>query len=326
MRNGSWGFWVGSKGVLPALSVAGLFFACSGGNHGGGGPDGAADSAADAPHEGAALDATLDAPARDAPSHDDAEAGTDGSSGEGGVACGPEACDSTTEQCCRCPGLAPQCIDRRATCDCPPPPDGGARCGDTTCGPDEQCCPGCPGDPPLGCYPASAPCPILDCPPPPLVCDAMDARAEGPCRTALGYAWDGCRCRLLTGCRCVGADCESLYPPTREGEGACRREHVDCPSDACPPDRCESMDARGEGLCERLLGHAWNGRDCVPLSGCRCVGSDCDSLYPSVVDCLRAYVDRGCLTEDCRLTGCPDGQACLYCWAGYTCLPEGAMC
>lgn len=39
----------------------------------------------------------------------------------------------------------------------------------------------------------------------------MDATALGDCATELGWAFDGVECRLLTGCECVGVDCERLF-------------------------------------------------------------------------------------------------------------------
>lgn len=80
---------------------------------------------------------------------------------------------------------------------------------------------------------------------------------------------------------------------------------VDDPSDACDPDMggadcpgicvapgCEPMDARGMGACDAFFGYAWNGRECVGLSGCSCEGADCDATYDSAETCRDAYA--GC--------------------------------
>lgn len=53
----------------------------------------------------------------------------------------------------------------------------------------------------------------------------------------------------------------------------------ECESPDCAPD-----DAHGEGLCDAIVGMAWNGRSCVYLSGCSCVGSDC-GRYTSREEC-----------------------------------------
>jgi hypothetical protein len=29
---------------------------------------------------------------------------------------------------------------------------------------------------------------------------------------------------------------------------------------------------------------------------------------------------------DCRTSGCPSGRYCTFCWTGFACIPEGAMC
>ncbi|MCC7537566.1 MAG: hypothetical protein IT379_15190 [Deltaproteobacteria bacterium] len=49
--------------------------------------------------------------------------------------------------------------------------------------------------------------------------------------------------------------------------------------------------------------------------------------------CSADVVSDGTLAEsveqdgcDCRFTGCAEGQACVPCWGGYACLPEGAAC
>ena len=30
--------------------------------------------------------------------------------------------------------------------------------------------------------------------------------------------------------------------------------------------------------------------------------------------------------EDCRTTGCPEGEYCAMCWGPFICIPEGAVC
>jgi len=49
-------------------------------------------------------------------------------------------------------------------------------------------------------------------------------------------------------------------------------------------------------LRELYLGAAWNGTECVHLSGCSCEGEDCDSLYGDIGECQAAHAD--CLTCD----------------------------
>ncbi len=45
-----------------------------------------------------------------------------------------------------------------------------------------------------------------------LCCAAgMDATGVGPCDQSFGYAWDGTRCRDVSGCTCEGDDCDDLF-------------------------------------------------------------------------------------------------------------------
>lgn len=60
-----------------------------------------------------------------------------------------------------------------------------------------------------------------------------------------------------------------------------------CTIDAGPS--CAAQDARGEGLCDAFLGYAWNGTRCVGLSGCRCVGAGCASLFRSPAECTERW-------------------------------------
>ncbi|MEO0323097.1 MAG: Kazal-type serine protease inhibitor [Myxococcota bacterium] len=242
------------------------------------------------------------------------------------------------------------------------------------CGEELQCClmADCEGNV-LGdegiCRGLEFECPILpDCPPPD-PCEAMEVRGEGACEVILGVAWDGEACVFLSGCECVGADCEDLYASRADCEaatvecasdvfcggfvgarctdaefcdfrdadmcgfadasGVCAPRPVDCPDveepvcacdgrtygneceahaagtdvllrEPCEGDpECAPMDARGEGLCDAFFGYAWNGRACVGISGCSCVGADCGRLFSSTRDCELAY-------DECTDTTDPD--------------------
>lgn len=43
-------------------------------------------------------------------------------------------------------------------------------------------------------------------------CPTLDAHGVGPCDVILGYIWSGCRCVMVSGCTCEGADCDKLIP------------------------------------------------------------------------------------------------------------------
>ncbi|RMH43631.1 MAG: hypothetical protein D6689_04605 [Deltaproteobacteria bacterium] len=66
------------------------------------------------------------------------------------------------------------------------------------------------------------------------------------------------------------------------------------------PASCGPQAATGVGLCERFFGYAWNGVDCVGVSGCSCNGDDCDALYTSPDACRTAHA--ACYPGE----GCPD--------------------
>lgn len=261
--------------------------------------------------------------------------GTERDAGEG-EPCGPVTCAVGTE-CCNascgicvrpgegCPAIA--CLDAG-----PPEP-----CGEGVCTAGEQCCPGCGPDEGV-CVSSGGPCPAILCPPP------VDAGAERSCG---GWSGETCGpdevCDYPDGSYCGGDDSLGVCIPRPEAcpEPACRpvcgcdRETYCSPCDAhaagtdvmsdgaCPSGDCDAMDAHGEGLCDGYFGVAWDGADCRGVVGCSCVGTDCDALYDSHESCVAAYA--GCI-DDCRATGCPDGQTCEPCWSSYACLPEGAVC
>lgn len=81
-----------------------------------------------------------------------------------------------------------------------------------------------------------------------------------------------------------------------------------------PLSECPPQDARGEGPCALVLGVAWDGDSCESLSGCNCVGDDCDAVYDSLEACQRDYLDCG---AELRCGGmaaveCPDDMYCEY--------------
>lgn len=75
--------------------------------------------------------------------------------------------------------------------------------------------------------------------------------------------------------------------------------------------RCDAMDARGQGACRRAaFGFAWNGSQCVTITGCECVGVDCDRLHPTLEECQSAHAE--CVVTCGGPTGarCPAGMYC----------------
>ncbi|MCS6900980.1 MAG: hypothetical protein NZX77_14570, partial [Polyangiaceae bacterium] len=84
---------------------------------------------------------------------------------------------------------------------------------------------------------------------------------------------------------------------------------------------CDPQEAQGVGNCEAFFGYAWNGKECVGLSGCSCQGKDCKNTFSSPEECQAAY--KGCnqppvtckMDDDCPQ---PDGP-CLKCVGINTC-------
>jgi hypothetical protein len=93
--------------------------------------------------------------------------------------------------------------------------------------------------------------------------------------------------------------------------GLCTPPGTACSLEACEPD-CSPQDARGEGSCETVIGWAWNGRACVPLSGCSCVGGDCPNLFRAPGEC-EAYF--GACPQSCGGfvgAACPPSHYCDF--------------
>ncbi len=83
------------------------------------------------------------------------------------------------------------------------------------------------------------------------------------------------------------------------------------PVDAGTPS-CAAQDAQGVGLCEAFFGYAWDGNQCVGLSGCSCAGSDCADTFFDITVCEAAYSQcnrDGGMPGDCYVGGC-SGQVC----------------
>ncbi|MCC6524522.1 MAG: hypothetical protein IT373_17840 [Polyangiaceae bacterium] len=135
--------------------------------------------------------------------------------------------------------------------------------------------------------------------------DADDAAAS-----AAQAAQDGCG---SDGCVCDPADASCPPPPCDPSDASCPPPPCD-PSDSnCPPPPCDPSDAtcpvscaadeaKGDGACDAVLGYAWQGCACVPVSGCACVGPSCDALAPSLEKCELAHANCDCAppASDCE--------------------------
>lgn len=66
---------------------------------------------------------------------------------------------------------------------------------------------------------------------------------------------------------------------------------------------CAAQDAEGVGACQLFFGVAWDGQQCVGISGCSCEGSDCDHLYETAEACTKAHAGCRCEPQDAEGEG-----------------------
>ena len=256
----------------------------------------------------------------------DPDGGGGGGDGGGGEACGPTTCAAGTVCCNASCGICVEpggtCTEMACTRSCT---------ADAECGPAEYCSAATCGGPGT-CVPVpSGDCPTIYAP----VCGcdgatyantcvaaaagvnvastgecsaggrcaAQDARGVGDCPGILGLAWDGTRCDYVGGCGCEGADCGALFTDA----ASCESAYAGCAG-------CAAQDARGEGACRAIVGVAWDGSNCVELSGCSCAGADCDALYLDQAACQAAHALCGSVGV-CGTWGappCPTGEYCYW--------------
>jgi GTP cyclohydrolase II len=150
----------------------------------------------------------------------------------------------------------------------------------------------CLGTPVIASCGASRPTPAVHS-----VCDPMDVLGSDDCNCApLGYAWDGNDC-VGVSCKCWGTDCNKLdtYDACMANHQACRpTKRLHCGSSGLftgRSDACVAMDAQASGdatggHCNCFLGFAWDGKDCMGLGDCDCVGADCDKLTEGYDECI----------------------------------------
>jgi len=140
-------------------------------------------------------------------------------------------------------------------------------------------------------------------PPAPLPsCLPMDAVGAGDCAVALGFRWDGSRCRAIGGCGCSGTACAQLFV----SEKGC----ISAMAQRCLP--CTAMVATVTGLCLAEYGYFWNGLSCHSASGCSCSGPDCGKTFDTREACELAFAHctkRTPVTAPCVRNA---GHTCAY--------------
>jgi hypothetical protein len=120
---------------------------------------------------------------------------------------------------------------------------------------------------------------------------------------------------LTDGPPCGPVVCDEGLVCCNESCGVCTEPggsciDVECDDPTLP--RCDAMDATPVGACDLHLGIAFDGEECVSLSGCSCEGEDCDSLFMSPDECENACA----ISEDGDSCGGFTGATCspgFYC-------------
>ena len=106
----------------------------------------------------------------------------------------------------------------------------------------------------------------------------------------------------------------------------CIPETYNCPVadeyDCQPIDCPEAMDVDNAsvGECETVLGYWWAGLECLPLTGCSCVGDICEELFSTLDECDSTH--SGCdLCGTVSNVACADGSFCRFTGPIDRCVP-----
>jgi hypothetical protein len=96
-------------------------------------------------------------------------------------------------------------------------------------------------------------------------------------------------------------------PPDAHSADAAASDAV--PTDAAPMDAdfsaCPVLEPTAYGDCANVLGAVFDGRHCVPVSGCDC-GADCAAFFPTVESCATGCAAVGrCNTDKFRAPELP---------------------
>jgi hypothetical protein len=156
------------------------------------------------------------------------------------------------------------------------------------------------------------------------VCDPQEVKGVGDCNLILGVAWDGQSCVEIGGCECIGADCDALYD---SGE-ACKVDHAGCSTPGGP---CDPEKAMGVGDCDAFFGYAWNGAECVGISGCNCEGPACAGLSMDLAVCEEKHAGCSSMGAKCDPQKAEGVGPCAaivgYKWDGLMCVAiSGCSC
>lgn len=117
----------------------------------------------------------------------------------------------------------------------------------------------------------------------------------GECAMPLGFAFQGDGCYMLSGCSTIGTDgidyAASFYTSSYECNSSCLTDTTI----AIP---CTDITGIDFGMCDMLLGYAFNGSTCVAVSGCGYLAGSTDysaSFYNTIDSCLAICVGQSVL-------------------------------
>ena len=112
----------------------------------------------------------------------------------------------------------------------------------------------------------------------------------GECAMPLGFAYQGDGCYMISGCSTIGTDgidySAYFYNSSYECNSACLTDTTL----ALP---CADITGIDFGMCDMLLGYAFNGSTCVAVSGCSYLAGSTDysaSFYDNIDSCLTTCV------------------------------------
>lgn len=143
-------------------------------------------------------------------------------------------------------------------------------------------------------------------------CQPQDVSGAGECAAAFGVFFLGERCGWLSGCNCVGEDCDDPY----DDEASCEAAHRECLAPDCAP-----QDISYVGDCDPASVYVFNGIECAAMEGCSCVGNDCDARFTSLEACVAAYAT---CTE--RESSCDELEAAYGNYVGHTTCQDDGDC
>ncbi len=175
-------------------------------------------------------------------------------------------------------------------------------------------------------------------------CPAQEAKGDNLCKNVLGYAWDGLGCSTVVGCNCEGAGCSWLfasYDDCKYKFSGCLNPVSGAGGTTNTGSTCPAQEAKGDNVCKKILGYAWDGLGCSTVVGCNCEGAGCGWLFASYDDCK--YKFSGCSNPVSGAGGTTNtGSVCTaqeakgdaacekvlgYAWDGAVCNPiVGCSC